>query len=241
MYLASIHFGLVYMAFATRSFKPLNNPILKFYTFGLLLFTVLLALILKPGGYEATWGDALWHSAFQVLCIGSSTGFAIVDNASWPLSAGVITLFIGIIGGMAGSTAGGIKSDRFVMLIKTIARQVRLALHPSEVSSIRIGKSTVREEDLMPQLLYVSLFTILLALSVFLSLLYGVNTHSAFAASVSTLTNVGPALEELGTMGSYNSVPDAAKILYSMNMFFGRIEIYPVLAVISMLFTWRKR
>ena len=194
MYLASIHFGLVYMAFATRSFKPLNNPILKFYTFGLLLFTVLLALILKPGGYEATW-----------------------------------------------STAGGIKSDRFLMLIKTIARQVRLALHPSEVSSIRIGKSTVREEDLMPQLLYVSLFTILLALSVFLSLLYGVNTHSAFAASVSTLTNVGPALEELGTMGSYNSVPDAAKILYSMNMFFGRIEIYPVLAVISMLFTWRKR
>ena len=77
--------------------------------------------------------------------------------------------------------------------------------------------------------------------SVFLSLLYGVNTHSAFAASVSTLTNVGPALEELGTMGSYNSVPDAAKILYSMNMFFGRIEIYPVLAVISMLFTRNKR
>ncbi|MBO4758332.1 MAG: TrkH family potassium uptake protein, partial [Bacteroidales bacterium] len=155
--------------------------------------------------------------------------------------AGVITLFIGLIGGMAGSTAGGIKSDRFVMLVKAIARQVRLALHPSEVSSIRIGKHSVREEDLMPQLLYVSLFTILLALSVFLSLLYGVNTHSAFAASVSTLTNVGPALEELGTMGSYNSVPDAAKILYSMNMFFGRIEIYPVLAVISMLFTRNRR
>ena len=241
MYLASIHFGLVYMAFATRSLKPLNNPILKFYTFELLLFTVLLTLILKPGGYEATWGDALWHSAFQVLCIGSSTGFAIVDNASWPLAAGVITLFIGLIGGMAGSTAGGIKSDRFVMLVKAIARQVRLALHPSEVSSVRIGKNTIREEDLMPQLLYVSLFTILLALSVFLSLIYGVNTHSAFAASVSTLTNVGPALEELGTMGSYNSVPDAAKILYSMNMFFGRIEIYPVLAVISMLFTRNRR
>ena len=241
MYMASIHFGLVYMAFATRTLKPLNNPILKFYTGCLVVFTLLLTLILKPGGYEASWGDALWHSAFQILCIGSSTGFAVVDNASWPLSAGVVTLFIGLIGGMAGSTAGGLKSDRVLMLIKTIGRQIRLALHPSEVSSIRIGKNTVREEDLMPQLLYVSLFTILLAISVFLSLLYGVNTHSAFAASVSTLTNVGPALEELGTMGSYNSVPDAAKILYSMNMFFGRIEIYPVLAVISMLFTWRKR
>ena len=241
MYLASIHFGLVYMAFATRSLKPLNNPILKFYTGCLVVFTILLTLILKPGGYEATWGDALWHSAFQILCIGSSTGFAIVDNASWPLSAGVITLFIGLIGGMAGSTAGGMKSDRILMLIKTIGRQLRLALHPSEISNIRIGKHIVRDEDLMPQLLYVSLFTILLALSVFLSLLCGVNTHSAFSASVSTLTNVGPALEELGTMGSFNSVPDSAKILYSMNMFFGRIEIYPVLAVISMLFSRNKR
>ena len=241
MYLASIHFGLVYMAFATRSLKPLNNPILKFYTGLLISFTILLALILKPGGYEATWGDALWHSAFQVLCIGSSTGFAIVDNASWPLSAGVITLFIGLIGGMAGSTAGGMKSDRILMLIKSLARQVRLALHPSEVSSIRIGKSVIRDEDLMPQLLYVSLFTILLGLSVFFSLLYGVNTHSAFAASVSTLTNVGPALEELGTMGSFNSVPDAAKILYTLNMFFGRIEIYPVLAVFAILFSRRNK
>jgi trk system potassium uptake protein TrkH len=237
MYLATIHFGLIYMSIATRSFRPLNNPVLKFYTGCLVLFTVVLALILKPGGYEPTWGQAFWHSAFQIMCIGSSTGFAIVDNAQWPLSAGVITLFIGIIGGMAGSTAGGLKSDRVLMLLKSIGRQVRLALHPSEVQGIRIGRNLVRDEDLMPQLLYISLFTILLALSVFLSLLLGVNTHSSFAASISTLTNVGPALMELGTMGSFNSVPETAKFIYSMNMFFGRIEIYPVLAVLSILFS----
>ena len=237
MYLASIHFGLIYMSIATRSFRPLNNPILKFYTGCLIFFTVILALILKPSGCESTWGQAFWHSAFQILCIGSSTGFAIVDNAQWPLSAGVVTLFIGIIGGMAGSTAGGLKSDRVLMLLKSLGRQVRLALHPSEVQGIRIGKNIIRDEDLMPQLLYVSLFTILLALSVFLSLLFGVNTHSSFAASISTLTNVGPALVELGTMGSFNSVPEAAKFIYSMNMFFGRIEIYPILAVLSILFS----
>ena len=237
MYLASIHFGLIYMSIATRSFRPLNNPILKFYTGCLIFFTVILALILKPSGCESTWGQAFWHSAFQILCIGSSTGFAIVDNAQWPLSAGVVTLFIGIIGGMAGSTAGGLKSDRVLMLLKSLGRQVRLALHPSEVQGIRIGRNLIRDEDLMPQLLYVSLFTILLALSVFLSLLLGVNTHSSFAASISTLTNVGPALMELGTMGSFNSVPEAAKFIYSMNMFFGRIEIYPILAVLSILFS----
>lgn len=241
MYVASIHFGLLYISVATRSLKPLNNPILKFYTGCLVLFTVILALILKPSGIEPTWGKAFWDSAFQILCIASSTGFAIVDNAQWPLSAGVLTLFIGIIGGMAGSTACGLKSDRVLMMIKSIGRQVRLALHPSEVSGIKIGRSFVRDDDLMPQLLYVSLFTILLALSVFLSLIFGVNTHSAFSASVSTLTNVGPALEELGTMGSFNSVPESAKILYTMNMFFGRVEIYPLLAVISMLFSRKKK
>ncbi|MBQ6672621.1 MAG: TrkH family potassium uptake protein [Spirochaetales bacterium] len=240
MYLASIHFGLIYVSFASRSLRPLNNPVLKFYTGCLVFFTVILALILKPGGYEPTWGQAFWHSAFQILCIGSSTGFAIVDNAQWPLSAGVVTLFIGVIGGMAGSCAGGMKSDRILMLIKSLGRQVRLALHPSKVQGIRIGKNIIRDEDLMPQLLYVSLFTILLAISVFLSLLFGVNTHSSFGASISTLTNVGPALVELGTMGSFNSVPEAAKFIYSMNMFFGRIEIYPILAVLSILFS-RKR
>ena len=241
MYAASVHFGLIYISIATRSLKPLNNPVLKFYTGCLILFTILLALILKPGGYEETWGQAFWHSAFQILCIGSSTGFAIVDNAEWPLTAGVVTLFIGIIGGMAGSTAGGLKSDRVIMLVKSIGRQVRLALHPAEISGIKLGRKFIRDEDLVPQLLYISLFTILLAVSVFLSLLFGVNTHSSFSASVSTLTNVGPALKELGTMGSFNSVPEAAKFLYTMNMFFGRIEIYPVLAVMSMIFSRNNR
>jgi len=241
MYVASVHFGLIYMAFATRSLKPLNNPVLKFYTGVLIVFSVLLAMVLKPAGVEPSWGKALWDSTFQTLCIASSTGFAIVDNAEWPLAAGVLTLFTGIIGGMAGSTACGLKSDRVLMLFKSIRRQVRLTLHPSEVKGIKIGRNYVRDDDLMPQLLYVSLFTILLALSVFLSLIFGVNTHSAFSASVSTLTNVGPALEELGTMGSYNSVPTAAKFIYSMNMFFGRIEIYPVLAVLSMIFSRNNR
>lgn len=237
MYLGSIHFGLIYIALATRTLRPLNNPILKFYTFALVLFTVVLAFFLKTGGVETTWGNSLWDSAFQVLSIGSSTGFAIVDNAEWPMQAAVLTLFLAMMCGMAGSTTGGMKSDRVLVLVKSIIRQVRLSLHPSEVKGIRIGKNMLRDEDVTPQLLYVSLFTIMLGLSIFLSLIFGVNTHSAFSASVSTLTNVGPAIEELGTMGSFNSVPEAAKFVYTVNMFMGRIEIYPILAVVSIIFS----
>jgi trk system potassium uptake protein TrkH len=89
--------------------------------------------------------------------------------------------------------------------------------------------------------MYIALFSLMLVLSVFLSLLCGVNTHSAFAASVSSLANVGPAIEELGTMGSFNGLPEPAKLIYTIDMFLGRIEIYPVLAVLSLAFSRKNR
>lgn len=235
MYVASIHFGMVYITIVTRSLKPLNNPILKFYTSFLIVFSVLLAIILKTQGIESEWGRSLWDSAFHILSIGSTSGFAIIDNAGWPMQASVLTLFIGVMCGMAGSTTGGLKSDRVIVLFKSIHRQVRQALHPSEVSSIRVGNRVLRDEEVVPQLMYIAIFAVMLVLSVFLCLLCGVNTHSAFAASVSSLANVGPAIEELGTMGSFNSVPEMAKLIYTVDMFMGRIEIYPVLAVLSMI------
>ena len=241
MYIASIHFGLVYIAFVTRSFKPLNNPVIKFYTAALIIFTLMLSVILRTEGIEATWGRSLWDSAFHILSIGSTSGFAIIDNAGWPMQASIITLFIGVMCGCAGSTTGGIKSDRILVLLKSIHRQVRLSLHPSEVSSIRMGGRFIKDEEVMPQLMYIALFSLMLVLSVFLSLLCGVNTHSAFAASVSSLANVGPAIEELGTMGSFNSLPEPAKLIYTIDMFLGRIEIYPVLAVLSLAFSRKNR
>ena len=241
MYVASIHFGLVFMTFATRSLRPLNNPVLKFYTLALLLASLAMSVILRADGLAATWGRSLWDSSFQVLSIASTTGFAVVDNAHWPMLASFITMFMGIMCGCAGSTTGGVKSDRVLVLLKAVGRQVRQILHPTAVNEIKLGKHIVRDEEITPQLLYITLFGIFLFVSVFLCLLAGVNTHSAFAASISSLGNVGPAIEELGTMGSFNSVPSAAKFVYTMDMFLGRVEIYPILAVIGMVFSRKKK
>lgn len=237
MYVASIHFGLVFMCFVTRSIRPLKNPVLKFYTIVLALFSLGLAVTLKTKGLSATWGRAVWDGAFNVLSVASTTGFATVDNADWPMSASVITMFLGVMCGCAGSTTGGIKADRVLVLLKAIGKQVQQILHPSAVNEIKLGNHLVRDEEVTPQLLYITLYGVMLVISVFLCLVLGVTTHNAFAATISSLGNVGPAVEELGSMGSFNSVPTAAKLVYTMDMFLGRIEIYPILAVIAMFFS----
>lgn len=241
MYLASIHFGLIYYTVVTRSIKPLKNPILRFYTNALVIFSILLAVILKTQGIEQTWGRSLWDSTFHIISIGSTSGLGVIDNADWPMQASVLTLFIGVMCGMAGSTTGGLKSDRVLVLFKAIHRQLRQTLHPSDVINLRIGRRTLSEDDVVSQLMYIATFTLVLVISIFLSLLCGVNTHSAFAASLTSLTNVGPAIEELGMMGSFNGLPQMAKFIFTMDMFFGRIEIFPVLAVLSLIFVKKNR
>lgn len=241
MYVASIHFGLVYMTFVTRSLRPLKNPVLKFYTAALAVFALGLSITLKSKGLSPTWGRAIWDGAFNVLSVASTTGFATVDNADWPMQASIITMFLGVMCGCAGSTTGGIKADRVLVLLKAIGKQVQQILHPSAVSEIKLGNHLVRDEEVTPQLLYITLYGVMLVISVFLCLIIGVSTHNAFAATVSSLGNVGPAVEELGSMGSFNSVPTAAKFVYTMDMFLGRIEIYPILAVIAMIFSRNKK
>lgn len=241
MFLSSIHFGMIYMAVVTRSVKPFRNPILKTYVISLAVFTLCLAAVLKFDGFDQSWGRTIWDSAFTTLSIASTSGFATIDNAGWPMQASILTMCMGVMCGCAGSTTGGLKVDRVIALFKAIRRQVSLFLHPSAVRDVKIGKRSLRDDEVSSQILYIALFSLMLVVSVFLCLLIGVSAHNAFAATVSSLSNVGPAIEELGLMGSFNSVPSTAKFLYTMDMFFGRVEIYPLLAIFAMVFERRKK
>lgn len=241
MVLASIHFGLIYIAVVNRTLKPLNNPILKAYLLSLLTFSILVGVTLRTKGLADNLGTALWQGAFQTISTASTTGFAIADNASWPLLPDFLLMFMAFMCGCAGSTTGGVKVDRVLVLFKSLGRQIGRALHPSSVNEVKLGKRVLRDEEVMPQLIYLAMFFVILAASALLSLLAGMNNHSAFAASLSSLSNVGPAIRELGMMGNFNDIPFAAKLIYTFDMFLGRVEIYPVLAVIAMVFDGRKR
>ena len=241
MLLASLHFGLLYLAVVTRSLRPLNNPVVKFYLSTIAVVVLMMGLSLKFDGCVDNWGDAFRYAGFQTVSIASTTGFSIVDYSAWPTFANALIVALSLMCGCAGSPSGGLKSDRILLAIKSIARQFGRALHPSSINEIKFGRRTLRDEDVSPHLLYILLYASLLVISILLGTLAGVNPHGSFAASVSSLSNVGPAIQELGGFFSFNALPSAAKFLFSMDMFLGRVEIYPVIAVLAMLFDGRRR
>lgn len=240
MYLCSINFGLIYLSIVSRSLKPLNNPVLKFFTGMVAVFTIFLAIGLKGSGVCENWAGALWNSLFHVLCVSSTSGFALLDNAFWPMSVCSITLFMAIMCGCSGSTSGGLKADRVLLLFKATGRRINTILHPTAVNEVKMGRHFLRDDDVAPHLLYVALYALLIIVAVLLSFALGVDANNSFFASIACLSNVGPSVGDLGTMGSFNSISAGAKLLYTFDMFLGRIEIYPILAVVAMLFDRRR-
>lgn len=241
MLLASLHFGILYLTVVTRSLKPLNNPVIKFFLTSVVVFTLFTALCIKLGGAESSWGTSLWHSLFQTVSVLSTSGFAICDNSSWPMIANMIMLCMAVMCGCAGSTTGGVKADRVLILGKSIGNQVRRIMNPTAVHEIRLGNRFLRDEEVFPQVLYIALYCLILAVSMLLTMLLGMTNHNAFAASISCLSNVGPAIKELGSLGNFADVPSGAKFLLTLDMFLGRVEIYPVLAVVGMIFARRRK
>ena len=145
-------------------------------------------------------------------------------------------LIISIQGGMAGSTTGGIKADRMYLTFKALGHQVKHVLHPTSINQIRINNHYLKMEEAYPHILFLGIYFIALSLSTGLNTLFGLDDANALYASVSCLSNVGPAIGDLGTFGNYNSVPVMSKLIFCLDMFIGRIEIYPVLAVMMMVF-----
>lgn len=148
---------------------------------------------------------------------------------------------VGVVSGCAGSTAGGIKTDRLLLLFKNTGNYVSNILHPSYVNEVRFGRKILHADEMIPHLIFIGLYFICLVFSILVSVSSGVDSQNSVIATVSTLSNIGPACAEMGTMGNYSSLPAATKMLYTFNMFIGRIEIYPVLAVLGMLLDKRNK
>ncbi|MBQ7468044.1 MAG: TrkH family potassium uptake protein [Bacteroidales bacterium] len=235
MILGSMHFGLIFMIFATRSIRPLKNKVFKFYISTLAIVSVIVALSLKIEGIEQTWGSAFMSGTFQVCAYASTTGFAIADNSIWPLLPCVMLMFVGIQCGMAGSTTGGVKSDRIFYLFKAIKRQVTRSVNPSSVTKIRVGGKYFSDEEMFPHVLYLTLFLVMIVLSVVLCLMFGANNYNALSGTIASLANVGPALGEIGSAGNYSAEPSMVKFIYTLDMLLGRLEIYPVVAAVSIM------
>lgn len=236
MALSAMHFGVIFATFAQRSLKPLKNPVTRYYLSVIAIFSIIITLSLKfQGGYDS-WGNALLDSTFQTVSYITTTGFGQADNALWPLLANTILLFAAFHCGCSGSTTGGIKADRMYISLKVIYNDFKKRLHPSSLFRTKVGSRVLGDETISSVFLYIVLYIFITLLSFIIILICGVDIGDAFSGTVASIGNVGPGTGSIGTMGNYAAMPAVVKFVFTIDMFFGRVEIFPILIVISMFF-----
>ena len=240
MAIAAVHFGFLYAVFATRSFKPLNNTVTKYYFGSILVISMLIAFtLIKDGGYDS-WGRAVMDSMFTVASYMSTTGFACCDNSHWPWFAAMLLIFISLHCGCSGSTTGGIKIDRLLISFKAISTEIRRRLHPSSVSLVKLGGQNISDNAVGAVMMYIVVYVLVIFASIVAVMLLGTDVSDAVTGVIASVGSVGPGIGQLGSLENYASQLVSAKVIYTLDMFLGRLEIYPLLVVISMIFRREK-
>lgn len=240
MAVCALHFGLIYAVFVTRSLKPMRNSIVGYYFASIAVASLVVGLALKmQGGYEQ-WGRAFMDSTFTVVSYMSTAGFAICDNSTWPWLAGVVLLFVSFQCGCSGSTTGGLKVDRVLIAFKSIGNEIRRRIHPNAVAQIRLDGHYLQESIVSSVMMYIVTYFIFVFISIVVVMLCGSGATEAVSGVIASLGSVGPGLGELGAMDNFSAEPALSKFVYAFDMFLGRVEIYPVLVVMSMIFNRSK-
>lgn len=236
MAVCAMHFGLIYAVFVTRSFKPMNNTVVKYYFGSIIVCSVIIMLsLLIQGGYDSV-GRAAMDASFTVVSYMSTAGFAICDNSMWPWMAGVVLLFVSFQCGCSGSTTGGIKVDRILIAFKAIGHEIRHRLHPSEVSHVRMSGHHLSDSSVKAVMMYIVTYVMLIFISILVVMMCGTSATDAVSGVIASIGSVGPGLGDLGSLDNYSAQASVAKFVYTLDMFLGRVEIYPVLVVLSMMF-----
>ncbi|WP_275098620.1 TrkH family potassium uptake protein [Sedimenticola hydrogenitrophicus] len=238
MLLSGANFALHFIAVSRRNPRIyLLDSEFRFYLQVLLFVALVVVVALYSTGTYPDWGEAFTKGLFQAVSIGTTAGFTTADYSLWPGFIAIVLLFTSFIGGCAGSTGGGIKVIRFLLLIKQGLREITRLVHPSAQIPIRVGAKTITPRVVEAVwgffALYVASFTLMyLALA-----LTGLDLMTAFSAVAASINNLGPGLAAVGT--SYTGLNDPAKWILCFAMLLGRLEIFTLLVLLSPAY-WRK-
>ena len=239
MIVASLHFGLIYASFATRSFKVFKNPITKFYLGTILGVSLLVTANLVNSGTIPNVAEALRHSFFTVVSTISTTGFGSTDTNVWPVFSILLLIYVGIQCGCSGSTTSGLRSDRVYLTLKAAWAQIIKMAYPTAVVQVKSEGQAIDREMLSSVSLYVLLYLILTLIMAVVYAAFGLDLLTSVSASVSMMSNVGPCFGTFGSsMDSFAAAPEAIKVLMGFQMIIGRLGIYSILLVFVL---YRKR
>jgi len=236
MLLFSLNFGSYFLAMRGKWRDALNSEVRTF----LLIVAGAVALVAwNIRGLFATTGEAIRHAFFNVSSIISTTGFVSTDFDLWPTFSKTLLVLLMFIGACAGSTGGGIKVSRIVILFKGVAREMRTAIHPKQVKKVTVDGRNVEREVVSSVFIYMVCLMILFALSVLIVSLDGHDFTTSFTAVSATVNNVGPGLSGVGPTRNFAFFSIPSKLVLIFNMLAGRLELFPMLILFSPT-TWKK-
>lgn len=231
MYMAGISFTLHYRAFTGRPGSYLESPEWRFFTRTALVGTgVILASVLLAGDFAGQGLEPAFRGAlFQTVSILTTTGYVTEDYGTWSVGAQVLLLLLMFGGGMAGSTAGGMKTVRVQVLLRHALTELRKSLHPRAVILTRLGRQAIREDVLLRVLAFILLYLGLFAVGVLLLALLGHDLATSVGAAAATIGNIGPGIGQVGAVENYGWMGPVTQLLLTFLMLLGRLEIFTVL------------
>jgi trk system potassium uptake protein TrkH len=237
MFLAGTNFTLHYFSLHGQFKKVIKNEEFKVYFY----ITVIVALILTVGlilfvneEVETAFRDSL----FTVVSILTTTGFVTADYILWPSYLWMLIFALMFLGGMAGSTGGGVKIIRHILLIKNSWTELKRSIHPNAVIPVKYGKRMVNQQIIFNVMAFFLIYVLFFSLGTFVMALLGLDFESSVGASIACLGNIGPGIGGVGPVENYSFIPSAGKWMLSFLMLIGRLELFTVLVIFSPSF-WR--
>ncbi len=230
MVLSGLHFGLLYATITGRRENIFRSPVARYYLLFLLVGVLLVALKLYVSDYTSL-GRSFREAAFQVISLGTTTGFATTDTAAWPPLTRLVLVYFSIQCACVGSTSGGLKFDRVLIGLKSVKKQIRLFLHPNAVIVSKLGKLRISQEFEFFVFAFTVLYALVIAISTLIISALGIDLETAASAVIATLGNVGPGFGDVSSLGNYASLKSAAKMILTLDMLLGRLEMFSVLAL----------
>lgn len=231
MLLFGVNFGCYYLLILKRFKSFFKDEELRLY-FGIVFASIGVIAINIYNIYGNFW-ETLRHAAFQVASIITTTGFATTDFNLWPALSKGILLCLMLVGACAGSTGGGIKCIRLLLILKGIRKNVQKIMNPRKVISVRANDTAVEESTMSGVNSYLAAYSLILICSFLLVSIDGFSVETNVSAVIACFNNVGPGLDVVGPVGSYSEFGILSKIILIIDMLAGRLEIFPILALLS--------
>ncbi len=233
MFLFGVNFTLYYILLIKGDLRTIfKNEEFRLY-FGYVIAAILLVFLSVLHKFGYSFSEALRHSAFTVSSIVSTTGFATVDFNIWPMFAKSILLTLMIFGACAGSTGGGVKSIRILVLFKAIFHEIKHTIHPNSVQTVKVDGKSIDNDTLKGILVFFFAYVIIIIFATIIVSLDNFDFSTSFSAVIATISNIGPGLEVVGPMGNYHGFSNLSKLILSACMIIGRLEVLPVLVLFS--------